>query len=97
MTKKKSNFNRLTWIFTALIIGLAGLIYGLYGTISFLPNPPVMYIILLSLGGLFLIIAIVLLVLFFKKKEKHYCAKCGEKIKKTDEFCAKCGEKIENK
>ncbi len=96
MPEKKSNFNKLTWVFTELLIGLAGLVYGLWGTISSLPDPPVTYIILLSLGGVLLIVASVQLIIYLKKKEKIHCAKCGERIKKNDEFCAKCGEKVEN-
>ncbi len=95
MPKKKSNFNRLTWVITELIIGLAGFVYGLYGTISSLPEILTTYIILLSMGGILLIVAIVQLIPILKKREKKYCAKCGEKIKKNDEFCSKCGEKVE--
>ncbi|MCE7741016.1 MAG: zinc ribbon domain-containing protein [Candidatus Heimdallarchaeota archaeon] len=95
MPKKKSTFNRLTWVLTELVFGLAGLIYGLLGTIS--SEVRVTYIILLSLGGVLLIVATVQLIIYFKKKEKIYCAKCGERIKKNDEFCSKCGEKIEEK
>ena len=94
MAKKKSNLNRLTWIFTEMFIGLAGLVYGLWGTIT---QEPVIYVILLSLGGILLLVAIIQLIFYFKKKEKIYCAKCGEKIKKKDDFCPKCGEKIEKK
>ncbi|MHA1199159.1 MAG: zinc ribbon domain-containing protein [Candidatus Heimdallarchaeaceae archaeon] len=98
MPKIKSTFNRLTWVLTELIIGLAGLVYGLWGTISLLPDDiGVTYIILLSLGGVLLILATVQLIIYFKKKEKIYCAKCSERIKKNDEFCSKCGEKIEEK
>ena len=94
MAKKKSNVNKLTWIFTELIIGLAGLVYGLWGTIT---QGQVIYIILLALGGTLLLVAILQIIIHFKKREKIFCAKCGERIKKHDEFCAKCGEKIEKK
>ena len=94
MPKKKSSFNKLTWIFTELLIGLAALIYGLWGTIT---QEPTIYIILLSSGGVLLVVSIIQLIIHFRKKEKLYCAKCGERIKKDDEFCKKCGEKIEKK
>ena len=94
MPKKQSNFNKLTWVFTELIIGLAGLVYGLWGTIT---RATVIYIILLSLGGVLLVVAVIQLIIHFKKKEKIYCAKCGEKLSKNDEFCKKCGEKMEKK
>ena len=97
MPKKKSSFNRYTWVITELIIGLAGLVYGLYGTISSLPDPITTYIILLSMGSILFILAILQLILLLKRREKIYCAKCGERIKKNEEFCPKCGEKIEKK
>ena len=58
MSKKKSSFNKLTWIITELIIGLGGLIYGLYGTIKSIPDIKIVYIVVLSLGAVLLIIAI---------------------------------------
>ena len=94
MPKKKSNLNKYTWIFTELLIGLAALIYGLWATIT---QESVIYIILLSLGGVLFVVAVVQLIIAFRKREKHYCAKCGEQIKKEDEFCKKCGEQIEKK
>jgi hypothetical protein len=97
MPKKKSNFNRLTWIFTELILGLAGLIFGLWATIVKLPEINAIYIVILSVGGMLLIVSILQLILLFKKREKIYCAKCGERIKRSDDFCSKCGEKIESK
>ena len=94
MPKKKSNLNKYTWIFTELLIGLAALIYGLWGTIA---QDQIIYIILLSMGGVLLVVAIIQLIIALRKREKLYCAKCGDKIKKDDEFCKKCGEKIEKK
>jgi len=94
MPKKQSNFNKLTWIFTELLIGLAVLVYGLWGTIT---RDPIIYIILLTIGGVLLLVAIIQLIIHFKKREKLYCAKCGERINKDDDFCKKCGEKIEKK
>jgi len=94
MSKKKRGLDKYTWIITELVIGLAALIYGLYATINSLPNPPVTYIVIASLGMLLLLIAIGQTLLTKRKKIKKYCSKCGEEIKKEDEFCAKCGEEI---
>ena len=94
MPKKRSTFDKLTWIITELIIGTAALGYGLFGMISKLPEIVVIYIVLLCGGAILLTAGIIQIVILRKKKVKKFCSKCGEKIKKEDEFCAKCGEKI---
>ena len=91
---KKRGLDRKTWIVTELVIGLAGIVYGLYATISSLPALNAIYIVIASLGFLLLLIAIVQILIGRKRKIKKYCSKCGEEIKKEDEFCAKCGEEI---
>jgi len=94
MPKKKSTFDRYTWIVTELIIGIAVLGYGLYGIIDRPTTTNYVYIILVSSGSILLLMAIIQIILQRKKKISKFCSKCGEKIKKEDKFCPKCSEKI---
>jgi hypothetical protein len=94
MPKKKSVFDKYTWIVTELIVGIAALGYGLFGIIK-TPTPTnYAYIILVCLGSIGLLVAIIQIIILRKKKVNKFCSKCGEKIKKEDKFCPKCSEKI---
>lgn len=95
MSKKRSKLDMFTWIITELIIGLGLTVYGLYATITALPDINVLYIVLASLGVCLLLVSTIQILVYRKKKIKKFCSKCGEKIKKDDEFCSKCGEKVE--
>jgi ribosomal protein S27AE len=94
MPKKKSKFDRYTWIITELVLGIAALGYGLFGKIMTPTSYNYIYIILVCLGSILLLVAIFQLTTMRKKKISKFCSKCGEKIKKEDDFCPKCGEKI---
>jgi len=94
MPKKKSTFDRYTWIVTELIIGIAALGYGLFGIIKTPTDSNYFYIILVCSGSILLLMSIIQIIMLRKKKINKFCSKCGEKIKKADDFCPKCGEKI---
>lgn len=102
MTKKRSKFDKITWIITELVLGLVALVYGLYGVIADQINdrePQVLHIILASVGCVITLFAIAQIVIGRRRKKQdkiiHHCPKCGKKVEKTDEFCRKCGEKVE--
>ena len=95
MPKKKSKFDRYTWIITELVLGIAALGYGLFGIIDRSTTYNYIYIILVSLGSILFLVAIIQITLMRKKKINKFCSKCGEKIKKEADFCPKCGEKID--
>ena len=104
MTKKRSKFDKITWIITELVLGLAALVYGLYGVIAKKDpqdpqDPQVLYIILVSVGCVLTLFAIAQIVIGRRRKKQdkiiHHCPKCGKKVEKADEFCRKCGEKVE--
>ncbi len=94
MPKKKSAFDRYTWIVTELVIGIAALGYGLFGIIDRPTSSNYFFIILICSGSILLLVSIIQIVMMRKKKIDKFCSKCGEKIKKEDDFCPKCGEKI---
>ena len=94
MPKKKSTFNRYTWIITELILGLASFGYGLSGLIMQATETLYIFTILTTLGGIAIVVAIIQILILRKKKVDKFCSKCGEKIKKEDEFCAKCGKEL---
>ncbi|MCK4845317.1 MAG: zinc-ribbon domain-containing protein [Candidatus Heimdallarchaeota archaeon] len=98
MTKKRSKFDKITWIITELVLGLVALVYGLYGVID-AHDPQVLYIILASVGCVLTLFAVVQIVIERRRKKQdkiiHHCPKCGKKVEKEDEFCRKCGEKVE--
>jgi len=94
MPKRKSTFDKYTWIVTELILGIAALGYGLFGIIVTPTTLNYVYIILICLGSILLLTAIIQIIMHRKKKISKFCSKCGEKIKKEDDFCPKCGEKI---
>ncbi len=94
MPKKKSTFDRYTWIVTELVIGIAALGYGLFGIIKTPTSTNYTYIVLVCTGSILLLMAIIQIIIMRKKKVNIFCSKCGEKIKKADDFCPKCGEKI---
>ncbi len=94
MSKKKSVFDKYTWIVTELIVGIAAFGYGLFGIIKTPTSTNYTYIILVCLGSIGLLVAIIQIIILRKKKVNKFCSKCGEKIKKEDKFCPKCSEKI---
>lgn len=94
MTKKKSTFDKYTWIITELVIGIAALGYGLFGIIVTPTTSNYLYIILVCGGSILTLAAIIQILILRKKKIDKFCSKCGEKIKKEDEFCAKCGKEL---
>lgn len=98
MTKKRSKFDKITWIITELVLGLVALVYGLYGVIPD-QEPQVLYIILASVGCVLTLFAVAQIMIGRRRKKQdkiiHHCPKCGKKVEKADEFCRKCGEKVE--
>lgn len=106
MTKKRSKFDKITWIITELVLGLVALVYGLYGVIADQiddqiddQEPQVLYIVLASVGCVLTLFAIAQIMIGRRRKKQdkiiHHCPKCGKKVEKADEFCRKCGEKVE--
>ncbi len=92
-----SQIDKITWIVTELLFGIAGLIYGSYGLISnlidnkkLLVQPgDIVFVVIASVGFILLVMVLIQIRLLKSRKPQR-----KQQVVKSIKYCASCGNKL---
>lgn len=92
-----SQIDKITWIVTALLLGIAGLVYGSYGLIANLIDDKellvqpgdIVFVVLASIGFILLVVALIQIRLLKRRKPQR-----KQKLVTSIKYCVSCGNEL---